>query len=147
MQFKNQSRLELLPWFSWVHAQFKHDCAISETRAQKLGGEKSWKFLTFLEDFLSWNFSSQSDFVLLSTTFINMASCNERIREIYPGFSDCAIWNFLLQRQLYQPDGSQEQLPHQQHIEAVIQGCFAGLLFFIEHLWSLLLNMKFWHQH
>ena len=111
---KNPGRLKILPKFSWVDAQFKHDCAISENRAEKLGGKKSWKFSTFLADFLSWNFNSQSDFVLISTTFINMASRNETTREIYPGFSDCAIWNFLFQRQFYQPDVSPQQLPHQQ---------------------------------
>ena len=46
--------------------------------------------------------------------------------EIYPGFSDCATWNFLFQRQFYQPDGSQQQLPHQHHVEAVVQRRFAG---------------------
>ena len=30
-----------------------------------------------------------------------MTSRNEITREIYPGFSDCAIWNFLFQRQFY----------------------------------------------
>ena len=32
--------------FSWVHAQFKHECAISENRAEKVG-EKSLQSLTF----------------------------------------------------------------------------------------------------
>ena len=75
----------------------KHDCAISEIRAEKVGGRKSWKLSTFLADFLSWNFNSQSDFVLISTTFFNMASTNEAAREIYQGFSDDAIRNFLFQ--------------------------------------------------
>ena len=44
-----------------------------------------------------------------------MASNNKAPREIYRGFSDDVIRNFLFQRQLYQPDGSQEQLPQQQH--------------------------------
>ena len=76
-----------------------------------------------------------------------MASRNETTREIYPGFSGCAIWNFLFQRQFYQPDGSQQQLPNQQNVEALVQRCFAGLSFFIERLWWMLLNMKFRHQH
>ena len=49
-----------------------------------------------------------------------MASRNVTTREIYPGFSGCAIWNFVFQRQFYQPDWSQQQLPHQQHVEAVV---------------------------
>ena len=44
-----------------------------------------------------------------------MASNNEAPREVYPGFSDDAIRDFLSQRQFYQPDGSQKQLPQQQH--------------------------------
>ena len=44
-----------------------------------------------------------------------MASNNEAPREIYPGFSDDVISNFIFQRQFYQPDGSQQQLPQQQH--------------------------------
>ena len=44
-----------------------------------------------------------------------MASNNQAPREIYGGFSDDVIRNFLFQRQLYQPGGSQEQLPQQQH--------------------------------
>ena len=44
-----------------------------------------------------------------------MSSNNEAPREFYPGFSDDAIRNFLFQRQFYQPDGSQQQLPQQQH--------------------------------
>ena len=104
--WKNLSRLKILPRISWVHAQFKHDCAISENRAEKLGGKKYRKFSTFLEIFLSWNINSQSDFVLISTTFFNMASRNETTREIYLGFYDCAIWNFLFQRQFCQPGGS-----------------------------------------
>ena len=48
-----------------------------------------------------------------------MASNNEAPREIYAGFSDDVISNFLFQRQFYQPDGSQQQLLRQQHeIEA-----------------------------
>ena len=50
-----------------------------------------------------------------------MASRNETTREIYPGFSDCAIWNFLFQRQFYQSDESQQQLPHQQSSRGVLQ--------------------------
>ena len=38
-------------------------------RAEKVGGKKGWDFSTFLADFLSWNFNSQSDFILISTTF------------------------------------------------------------------------------
>ena len=49
-----------------------------------------------------------------------MASRNETTREIYPGFSGCAVSNFLFQRQFYQPDESQQLLPHQQHVEAVV---------------------------
>ena len=93
----------------WVHEQLKHDCVISENRTEKLGKRKSWKFSTFMAGFLSWNINSQSDFVLTSTTFFNIASYNE----MYPGFSDCTIWNFLFQIQFYQPDGSPQQLPHQ----------------------------------
>ena len=71
---KDPGRLKILPKFSWVDAQFKHDCAISENRAEKLGGKKSWKFSTFKVGFLNWNFNSQSDFVLvLTTAFFNMA--------------------------------------------------------------------------
>ena len=77
-----------------------------------------------------------------------MVSHNKTTREVYPGLSDCAIWNFLFQRQFYQPDRSQQQLPHQQHVEAVIQRYFEGLPFFTENLlWWLLQNMKFRHQH
>ena len=115
IQLKNPNRLKILPTFLWVHAQFKHDCATSENRTEKVVRKKSWKFSTFLADFLNWNFNSQSDFVLLSTTFFNMASNNEAPREIYAGFSDDVISNFLFQRQFYQPDGSQQQLPRQQH--------------------------------
>ena len=43
--------------------------------------------------------------------FFNMPSNNEAPREIYPGFSDDVKRNFLFQRQFYQPDGSQQQLP------------------------------------
>ena len=53
-----------------------------------------------------------------------MASRNETPREIYPGFSDYVIWNFVFQRQFYQPGGSEQQLPHQQHIEAVVERYF-----------------------
>ena len=45
----------------------------------------------------------------------NKASNNKVPREIYPGFSDNVIRNFLFQRQSYQPHGSQQQLPQQQH--------------------------------
>ena len=44
-----------------------------------------------------------------------MASNNEAPREFYSGFSDDTIRNFLFQRQFYQPDGSQQYLPQQQH--------------------------------
>ena len=44
-----------------------------------------------------------------------MASNNEAPCEIYPGFSDSAMRDFLFQRRFYQPDGSQQQLPQQQH--------------------------------
>ena len=44
-----------------------------------------------------------------------MASNNQAPREIYPGFSDNVTRNLLFQRQFYQPNGSQEQLPQQQH--------------------------------
>ena len=44
-----------------------------------------------------------------------MASNSEAPREIYARFSDDVISNFLFQRQFYQPDGSQQQLPRQQH--------------------------------
>ena len=44
-----------------------------------------------------------------------MASNNQAPHEIYPGFFDNVIGNFLFQRQSYQPDGSQEQLSQQQH--------------------------------
>ena len=44
-----------------------------------------------------------------------MASNSQAPREIYPGFSDDVIRNFHFQRQFYQPDGSLEQLPQQQH--------------------------------
>ena len=119
-QLKNQSRWKILPRFSWVHAHFKHDCAISENRAEELGGKKSWTFSTFLADFLSWNFNSQSNFVLISTTFFSVASRNEKAGEIYPEFGDSAIWIFFIQRQFYHPDVSPHQLPH---VEAVVQRC------------------------
>ena len=45
----------------------------------------------------------------------NKAFNNNVPREIYPGFSDNVTRNFLFQRQSYQPDGSQQQLPQQQH--------------------------------
>ena len=45
----------------------------------------------------------------------NKVSNNEGPREIYPGFSDDVIRSFLFQRQFYQLDGSQQQLPQQQH--------------------------------
>ena len=111
---KTPSRWKIPPRFSWVHAQIKHNCAILENRAEKLGGKKSWTFSTFVADFLSWNFNIQSGFVLISTTFFSMAFSNEMTREVYPEFSDCAIWNFLFQRQFYQPNVSPQQLPHQQ---------------------------------
>ena len=63
-----------------------------------------------------------------------MVSRNETTCEIYPGFSDCDIWNFLFRKQFYQPERSQQQPPHQQQVEAVVKRCFAGLPFFIEHL-------------
>ena len=44
-----------------------------------------------------------------------MASNNEVPREIYPRFSDNVISNFLFQRQFYQPNESEQQLPQQQH--------------------------------
>ena len=36
--------------FSWVHAQLKHGCAISENRAEKVG-EKKLTIFDFLEGF------------------------------------------------------------------------------------------------
>ena len=45
----------------------------------------------------------------------NKASNNEAPREIYSGFSDDVIRNFLFQRQFYQPDSSQQRLSQQQH--------------------------------
>ena len=42
-----------------------------------------------------------------------MASNSEAPHEIYPGFFDDVIRNFLFQRQFYQPDGSQQQLSQQ----------------------------------
>ena len=44
-----------------------------------------------------------------------MASNNEALPEIYPGFSDDVIRVFLFQRQFHQPGGSQQQLPQRQH--------------------------------
>ena len=44
-----------------------------------------------------------------------MASNNQAPREIFPGFSDDVIRNFRFERHFYQPDGSQEQFPQQQH--------------------------------
>ena len=59
-----------------------------------------------------------------------MTSRNKTPHEIYPGFCDCVIWNFLFQRQFYQPGGgSQQQVPHQQHAEAVVQRCFVKKVF------------------
>ena len=43
-----------------------------------------------------------------------MASNNEA-QQIYSGFSDDVIRNSLFQRQFYQPDGNQKQLPQQRH--------------------------------
>ena len=77
---KTPSRWKIPPRFSWVHAQIKHNCAILENRAEKLGGKKSWTFSTFVADFLSWNFNIQSGFVLISTTFFSMAFSNETTR-------------------------------------------------------------------
>ena len=59
-RLNNASRWEILPRFFWVHAQFKHHCAISENRAKKLGGKKfeHFQLSSFLADFLSWNFNS-----------------------------------------------------------------------------------------
>ena len=59
-RLNNASRWEILPRFFWVHAQFKHHCAISENRAKKLGGKKfeHFQLSSFLVDFLSWNFNS-----------------------------------------------------------------------------------------
>ena len=45
----------------------------------------------------------------------NKASNSEAPREIYSGFPDDVIRKFLFRRQFYQPDGSQQQLPQQQH--------------------------------
>ena len=75
-----------------------------------------------------------------------MASRNETTREFTQDFLAvlCGIFFF---KEFYQPDGSQQQLPEQQHVEAVFQRCFADLPFFIKHLWWLFLNMKFRHQH
>ena len=75
---------------------------------QKKLEQKKLKILNLLGGFYG-----QSDFVLISTTFFNMASRNKTPREIYPGFSNYVIWNFLFQRQFYQPGGSQQQVPHQ----------------------------------
>ena len=58
-----------------------------------------------------------------------MASRNKTPREIYPGFSDYVIWNFLFQRQFYQPAGSQQQFPYQQHAEALFKRCFVKNVF------------------
>ena len=58
-----------------------------------------------------------------------MAFRNKTPREIYPGLCDYVIWNFLFQRQFYQPGGSQQQVPHQQHAEAVVQSCFVKKVF------------------
>ena len=44
-----------------------------------------------------------------------MAFNNEAPCEIYPGFSDDAKSNFLLQRQFYQSDWNQQQLSQQAH--------------------------------
>ena len=44
-----------------------------------------------------------------------MASSKQAPRKNYPGFSDNVMRNFLFQRQFYQPDGIEEQLPQQQH--------------------------------
>ena len=65
--------------------------------SRKTWQKKSGKFSTFFVEFWSWNFNSQSDLVLILTTFFSVASHNETTYEIYPGFSDCAIWNFLFQ--------------------------------------------------
>ena len=88
IQLKCPTRLKIQPRFSWVYAQFKQDCAISENRGEKVGGKKK-------ADLLSWNFNSQSDFVLISTTFFNMVYNNEAPHEIYPGFSSNVIRNFF----------------------------------------------------
>ena len=108
-----------------MHAQFKHDCAITENST------KTWpvKIFNFLGGFFKLKLNSQSDFVLISTTFFNMDSRNETTRGIYPGFSDCYM-EFV------------EAVE-----EAVVQTYFAGLPFFIEPLWWLLLNIRFKHQH
>ena len=75
--------------------------------AEKVGAKKVFKIFNFLGGFFRLNFNSQSDFVLISLAFFNMASRNETPPEIYPGFSQYVIWNFLFQRQFYQPGGSQ----------------------------------------
>ena len=119
-QLKNSSRWDILSRFSAVHGKFKHDCVISENSAKKTCWKKIWLFSTFLVDFLSLNFNSQSDFILISTTFFSMASCNKATREIYPEFSDCAIWNLF---EFYQLDVSPQQFPPPQNVEAVVQTC------------------------
>ena len=49
---KKSEQTEILPRFVSVHVQFKHDCAISENRAEKVGRKKVEKFQ------LSWRIFS-----------------------------------------------------------------------------------------
>ena len=62
IQLKCPTRLKIQPRFSWVYAQFKQDCAISENGGEKVGGKKK-------ADLLSWNFNSQSDYQQLFSTW------------------------------------------------------------------------------
>ena len=50
---KKSEQTEILPRFVSVHVQFKHDCAISENRAEKVGRKKVEKFQLSLVDFFS----------------------------------------------------------------------------------------------
>ena len=73
IQLKNPNRLKILSRFSSEHVQFKNVCAISKNRSENNARKKSWNFSTFLANYLNWNFNSQVDFVLIQTTFLNMA--------------------------------------------------------------------------
>ena len=104
---------------------FLSACAFStrlcniRTQSRKSWRWKSWKFSTFLADFLDWNFNSQWDFVLISKTFFNIGSRNKTPLEIYQGFSDYVIWNFLFQREFYQPGWVQDELPQRCFVKKV----------------------------
>ena len=128
---------------------------------QKKLPQKKLKVFNFLGVFFRLKLKQPMRFCFNINNFFQHGFPNKTPLEIYQGFSDYVISNFLFQREFYQPGWVQHELPQRCFVKKVfleisqnshtcVKVCFLiklkTYLFFIEHLWLLLLNMKSRHQ-